>query len=725
MISAVGQQKLSSFVHTQGRAALETLVANKDLGALEKAGLTKIDALAVLAEAQEKGFSHVFGLAQAVQQMGGAANLSGAGLQMVSEAGGKKVAAVPSSGILSPMVAARGGVLDGVDPAKVKQLNLRGLSLPKEIVKIADEAFAGRATRAQFSGYSAPPAGTKYAENTAAFVAAFTDKLGTGNVGLITSPTADAGSIDAITTMAGQSQHIPVLSITAKDYVGYIDPKKFPPGLDTAAYEGAPKYVFGSGDKYNQATALASNAFVATGGRDVTVFDFMRAIEKGNPAVLVVDQGVSSALGDKAVWDKDKNRVNNGAVYLAEQIGSYLKTGQLPHADVAKEGFGAFNQAWCDAHKDELTKLVKTVTIDGAGSAASIAAASADAAGHVARFTAGPVPQRGGPVDAVALTLKSLQQTSVGDIKDKFQPGYARHSESYANLSAAQFAQATSSVPGAAAHMETATKLLSDVAQKTAAHFATGKFTGLEDPRMNEAAVKQHAGYVAGELSRKFGVDETTVRKALVPHYQSTIAGASAQQRADLGTTLADALAAATLGSKSGWVPVADLQTTVTKLGGLKSFVADDNNGWMFNQYGFGDADKALNRPGVYAGQAVLDFAGALAGSGAAKALLDRALNRSPAELAAALAGPKTTEDVVAQFAARAAQTGWLVSKGGQGIVEANHADPKKAEKGVSRFAPKNDLMTDFNSLAASKGWPQVAKDIDQVKAYLQGAGIL
>ncbi len=154
----------------------------------------------------------------------------------------------------------------------------------------------------------------------------------------------------------------------------------------------------------------------------------------------------------------------------------------------------------------------------------------------------------------------------------------------------------------------------------------------------------------------------------------------------------------------------------------LPAFSGDDNVGYMFNQYGFGDADKALNRPGVYAGEAVLNFAEAIAGGGAdkAKALLKRALERSSAEIARGLEHPKTDEDLVAHFAARAAQAGWLVSKSGQGIVEA-----EKGKDGTRRLAPKNDLITDFDSLAQKKGWPEVAKDIDQVKTALAGLGVL
>ncbi len=116
-----------------------------------------------------------------------------------------------------------------------------------------------------------------------------------------------------------------------------------------------------------------------------------------------------------------------------------------------------------------------------------------------------------------------------------------------------------------------------------------------------------------------------------------------------------------------------------------------------------------------------MNFAEAIAGDAkGAKALLLRALERPASEIAAGLAAPKTDEDLVAHFAARAAQAGWLVSKTGQGIVEA-----EKGKDGTKRFAPKNDLITDFDALAQKKGWAEVAKDIDQVKTALWGAGIL
>lgn len=602
-----------------------------------------------------------------------------------------------------------GSALDGIDPAKIKELNLKGLSLPKEIVKIADQTFGNREARIATAGYSAPPSGTKYAENTAAFLGGTAEKIGLGNTGFTTSPTADQGSVDAITTMLGQQKGVPVLSITAKDYVGYIDPNKFPPEMDKAKYTETPKHVLGDKAKYNQATALASTAFIAVGGRDVTVFDFMRAIEKGNPVVLMVDDSMKAAMGDKAVYDADKKRPNNGSAYLEEQIASFLKTGDLKHPEVQADGMGHFGKEWMDDCKLLLEKLVKVVHTDG--TPASMDAATTEAAKHITSFVN----------PSAAEALKGFHASSVDDIKGRVQNNYLESAYQYTALTASQLGEQAKGVPGGAAHMGEAKRLLDDLVHKTVRHFGGGKYGMLDEDNMNKASIKQHAGYIAGELSRNLGVPEKAAREILIPFYEATARdGASPEARAKLASDLQKASVSA-----FGGGGVIRGQEIADEMAAIKNFVTNDNNGWMFNQYGFGDGDKALNRPGVYAGQAVLEFAQSIAGEKGAKALLQRALERSPEELAKALESPKSNEDLVVAFSARAAQAGWLVSKTGQGIVEANHANPDKAAKGLSRVGPKNDLITDFDSLAAKKGWKEVAKDLDQVKTALWGAGVL
>jgi hypothetical protein len=211
----------------------------------------------------------------------------------------------------------------------------------------------------------------------------------------VSTATTDKGSIDALTTVVGQRAGAPVLPITANDYVGYINPDQFPTELDQAAPNKTGKFVFSDGAKYNQATALASNTFVCRGGRDVAVFDFMRAIEAGNPEVLFVDKTMAGPMGDKAIYDADKGRPNNASAYLADMVDTFLADGIPLPPTATKAGYGALDGAWMDQHAPALEKLVQIAEITGE---ADIPMAVAAAAAHIESIRR----------PAVAFSLESL-----------------------------------------------------------------------------------------------------------------------------------------------------------------------------------------------------------------------------------------------------------------------------------------------------------------------------
>lgn len=255
--------------------------------------------------------------------------------------------------------------------APALELNLQRLGKAEDIVGKAAAAFAGKAVRLATAGYSAPPT-PAYEGQTKAFLESLVGKLGGNNVGLVTSPTADKGSVDAVTTTIGQQQKLPLLNVTAESYVGYIDPAKFPAEVDKAAYAKAPKYVFPDAAEYSKATALASNAFIATGGRDATVGDFVNAIKQGNRVVIVDNEQLGGAQ-----WSPEKSRPNNAAKYLSDQIAAALRGEPLPLPELPGKGFDA---AFIQAHLGDLQKLVKVVTVK---TDADISVAAASAAAHL------------------------------------------------------------------------------------------------------------------------------------------------------------------------------------------------------------------------------------------------------------------------------------------------------------------------------------------------------
>lgn len=660
-MESFAQKPLESFTPKEKSTALQSVA--KDMGVKPLELLDQLEAL----------FPSAFGnQPQGLKSLGAASEYQGGANHRLVASG--------AMGVRMAAMMGKGLALEGIDPQRVQDLNLQGMTSPKDIGPIAAKVFAGRDHKIATAGYSAVPDGTNYAENTQAFLGALAQNLGTGNAGFTTSPTADKGSIDAITTMLGQEHDIPVVSITAKDYVKYVDPENFPAGIDKAKFAAEPKHVFADAGQYNQATVEASNAFIATGGRDTTCFDFMRAIEAGHPVVLVDDQSMAKGLGDKAIWDGDKGRVNNGAAFLAEQLDAFKRGGAMTRDPVSKDGFTPLDNGWLAQHADKFDSLIKVVSHDG--SAAGIAAAAKTAAAHLENHNG------------------KFAHTNAASVRDHFAPEFGSIIKNDAAATADQLGAATSGVKGASKRLPAAKKFLEDAAASMTAHIKDGNFAKLGGAAQDVASVRQHTGYISGELARQFGVPRDAAREVLEPFYLSHMNGADAEARGQLGEKL-------------------------SKLAGgnqdLAAFVKNDDNGWMFNQWGFGDVDRMMNVAGVYAGNAVKSMALEMCGGDktAASQLLDDALNRSDDALAKALESPQSDADFLAQFSARAAQLTWKSAKTGVGITEAHN--PKKEDRVPGKFSPGNDLITDFDSMAANKGWPEVAKDIDQIRTFLRG----
>ncbi len=218
------------------------------------------------------------------------------------------------------------------ETTKTNPHNLVNVETAKEVGEISKKEIGSMPYRVATAGYSAPPEG--YEEPTKKFLKAFDNELGTRSTAFVTSPTADKGSIDAITSEISGLQKGKVFYTTANDYVEYINPKKFPDTINTAAYEKLPKYVLPSAAEYSKATAEASNVFVATGGRNATVSDFVNGINKGNKAIILDNAAVQTPA-----WGEAKGRVENASKYLTEQLEAFTSGKKLPHPELKNEGF--------------------------------------------------------------------------------------------------------------------------------------------------------------------------------------------------------------------------------------------------------------------------------------------------------------------------------------------------------------------------------------------------
>jgi hypothetical protein len=202
-----------------------------------------------------------------------------------------------------------------VDPASIKitselinEHRIVFVSSPEEIKGYMDALMSDKKVRLATAGYSASPNG--YEGPTTEFLSELVAALG-DDVALITSPTCDKGSIDAITSTVGQRAKAPIGYITADSYLSYINPGNFPADIDRDEFAKQLKFAFPDAQEYSRATAVLSNSFLVTGGRNASINDFMNAIRHGNKVIVLLNEDVPTPA-----WDTAKNRVDNAAEYL-------------------------------------------------------------------------------------------------------------------------------------------------------------------------------------------------------------------------------------------------------------------------------------------------------------------------------------------------------------------------------------------------------------------------
>ncbi len=185
-----------------------------------------------------------------------------------------------------------------------------------------------------FTGYSPLPEG--YAERTTDFLNQLLPQIGK-NVKLITSPTADKGSIDALTTLAAQQHGLAMQYITAKDYLEYINPDNFPLTVDMAQYRSAKKIFADNKADYSEAQGLLSSTLICTGGRGTAIMDVINTVNSKGRVILV--EGLSTA----PAFDANKGRADNAVAYLKEQLEAVKTTGALKYP-LSKELAADFGQ---------------------------------------------------------------------------------------------------------------------------------------------------------------------------------------------------------------------------------------------------------------------------------------------------------------------------------------------------------------------------------------------
>jgi hypothetical protein len=247
---------------------------------------------------------------------------------------------------------------------RVTGLNLQDLNSPHEIDAIVRDLFKNIAHRLAVVGYYFPPT-SHYSASVTTFMDALVADLGVRHSGIITTPSADKGSVDALSTLTAQAHNLPVLYVTTQEYAHEIKPEQFSDTVNLQKYKAVPKYMFANGDLYSQATARAATGLVVLGGRNDTVREFVNVIKEGKKAVVLVDDSFGPA------YYPGKNRAENAGLYLKEQIESWGSP-SLKHPAV-----GGINATFLTQYQEAIAQNVLFLNIrdQGAAGAAKKAAA--------------------------------------------------------------------------------------------------------------------------------------------------------------------------------------------------------------------------------------------------------------------------------------------------------------------------------------------------------------
>ena len=246
-----------------------------------------------------------------------------------------------------------------VSPETASAQSMVFMNDPSEVKGYFQGLMGDKKVQLATAGYSAPPAG--YEEPTTRFLSGLATELN-GDVGFVTSPTADKGSIDAITSTVGQRAGAPIGYVTADSYLGYVNPDNFPQDIDKSKFAAQPKFAFPDAEVYSRGTAELSNSFLVTGGRNASVNDFKNAISTGNQVFILTNDEVKSPS-----WDPAKNRVDNASSYLQKMISG--NTEGIP----MDQGFNQDVQKFLSENREAIQKHVKFVDANDAGSVSQAA----------------------------------------------------------------------------------------------------------------------------------------------------------------------------------------------------------------------------------------------------------------------------------------------------------------------------------------------------------------
>ncbi|MBR3627480.1 MAG: hypothetical protein IKN42_01380 [Elusimicrobia bacterium] len=269
----------------------------------------------------------------------------------------------------------------------LKQLwNISEIKSAEQVRKEIEKSFAKVEMFFSLIGYSAPQG--DYEKITMSVLAPLMEKiskeLGRERFGILSSPTASKGSIDATSTVLSQMYDALMVYVTAKNYLGYVETESFPNaetfkdikkllgeidkqdlvknGTNLREFLNAFKFVAENGDVYSKAVAQTRNVpnfAIIIGGRAVSIEnDLLNAYYAGNEIFLVN----SRRLAKQSDAITEKRAINNSVEYLLFLVG-LIDKGVIRLVDKNnKDDVSLINKDIVDLITDDIAFDVSKVT---------------------------------------------------------------------------------------------------------------------------------------------------------------------------------------------------------------------------------------------------------------------------------------------------------------------------------------------------------------------------
>lgn len=302
--------------------------------------------------------------------------------------------------------------------------NLNEVARPEDARAIADQLFAAQPVRTELAGYSNPALEKASGYDYTALLEGMASE-GKGKQAFVSSATCEG--IDGKVHEVSQATKTPELAITAKQYLGYIDPSNLSESTNRDQFAVMPKFYCDTDHDYHRATAQASTGLLVAGGGDVAGQNFKEHVLLGRPIALVDD-----GQGPKLNHQINRLRSDNASAWLADKLGRFEK-GQ----PMLEHGGKAYDLNDVLARGDAALRTAKGLVLpsgeaaDNAAKSEALAAALQKLGIPVEVYTDAKMFEKTGvTADFLAQNSTSLAKVkvfSLGDNEDQREVGAAAH----------------------------------------------------------------------------------------------------------------------------------------------------------------------------------------------------------------------------------------------------------------------------------------------------------